>query len=125
MKANSANLQALVEERMPRPPEVVQPAAQPRQGEARSDHGSPRKWQGAHYRDPYWQKQDGPPWQQRRARDPRPMKLDFPRFKGADPIAWVYRALKYFHYYQTLEPEKVMHASYHLDEEALSVVPRL
>uniref|UniRef100_A0A2N9I7C7 Uncharacterized protein n=1 Tax=Fagus sylvatica TaxID=28930 RepID=A0A2N9I7C7_FAGSY len=32
MKANSANLQALVEERMPRPPEVVQPAAQPRQG---------------------------------------------------------------------------------------------
>jgi hypothetical protein len=33
MKANSANLQALVEERMPRPPEVVQPAAQPRQGE--------------------------------------------------------------------------------------------
>ncbi len=33
MKANSANLQALVEERMPRPPEVVQPPAQPRQGE--------------------------------------------------------------------------------------------
>jgi hypothetical protein len=47
------------------------------------------------------------------------MKLDFPRFKGADPTAWVYRALKYFHYDQTLEPEKVMHASYHLDEEAL------
>uniref|UniRef100_A0A2N9EEL0 Chromo domain-containing protein n=1 Tax=Fagus sylvatica TaxID=28930 RepID=A0A2N9EEL0_FAGSY len=79
----------------------------------------PRQYQGAHHRDPYWQEQDGPPWNQGRARDPRPMKLDFPRFKGGDPTAWVYRALQYFHYYQVLEPEKVMHASYHLDEEAL------
>ena len=47
------------------------------------------------------------------------MKLDFLRFKGGDPTAWMYRALQYFHYYQVLEPEKVMHASYHLDEEAL------
>ena len=47
------------------------------------------------------------------------MKLDFPRFKGGDPTAWVYRALQYFHYYQVPEPEKVIHASYHLDEEAL------
>jgi hypothetical protein len=47
------------------------------------------------------------------------MKLDFPRFKGGDPTAWVYMALQYFHYYQVPEPEKVMHASYHLDEEAL------
>uniref|UniRef100_A0A2N9G2Y4 Ty3 transposon capsid-like protein domain-containing protein n=1 Tax=Fagus sylvatica TaxID=28930 RepID=A0A2N9G2Y4_FAGSY len=78
-----------------------------------------RQYQGAHYRDPYWQEQDGPPWNQGRARDPRPMKLDFPRFKGGNPTAWVYRALQYFHYYQVLEPEKVMHASYHLDEEAL------
>jgi hypothetical protein len=31
----------------------------------------------------------------------------------------VYRALQYFHYYQIPEPKKVMHASYHLDEEAL------
>uniref|UniRef100_A0A2N9FVG6 Ty3 transposon capsid-like protein domain-containing protein n=1 Tax=Fagus sylvatica TaxID=28930 RepID=A0A2N9FVG6_FAGSY len=54
-----------------------------------------------------------------RAKDPRPMKLDFPRFKGGDPTAWVYMALQYFHYYQVPEPEKVMHASYHLDEEAL------
>uniref|UniRef100_A0A2N9EEA7 Integrase catalytic domain-containing protein n=1 Tax=Fagus sylvatica TaxID=28930 RepID=A0A2N9EEA7_FAGSY len=67
----------------------------------------PRQYQGAHHRDPYWQEQDGPPWNQGRARDPRPMKLDFPRFKGGDPTAWVYRALQYFHYYQVLEPEKV------------------
>uniref|UniRef100_A0A2N9I5B5 Chromo domain-containing protein n=1 Tax=Fagus sylvatica TaxID=28930 RepID=A0A2N9I5B5_FAGSY len=79
----------------------------------------PRQYQGAHHRDPYWQEQDGPPWNQGRARDLRPMKLDFPRFKGGDPTVWVYRALQYFHYYQVLEPEKVMHTSYHLDEEAL------
>ena len=47
------------------------------------------------------------------------MNLDFSRFKGGDPTAWVYRALQYFHYYQIPKPEKVMHASYHLDEEAL------
>uniref|UniRef100_A0A2N9EN79 Ty3 transposon capsid-like protein domain-containing protein n=1 Tax=Fagus sylvatica TaxID=28930 RepID=A0A2N9EN79_FAGSY len=89
----------------------------PRRG--RPARERPRQYQGAHHRDPYWQEQDGPPWNQGRARDPRPMKLDFPRFKGGDPTAWVYRALQYFHYYQVLEPEKVMHASYHLDEEAL------
>uniref|UniRef100_A0A2N9FEI3 Reverse transcriptase n=1 Tax=Fagus sylvatica TaxID=28930 RepID=A0A2N9FEI3_FAGSY len=89
----------------------------PRRG--RPARERPRQFQGAHHRDPYWQEQDGPPWNQGRARDPRPMKLDFPRFKGGDPTAWVYRALQYFHYYQVLEPEKVMHASYHLDEEAL------
>jgi hypothetical protein len=89
----------------------------PRRG--RPARERPRQYQGAHHRDPYWQEQDGPPWNQGRARDPRPIKLDFPRFKGGDPTAWVYRALQYFHYYQVLEPEKVMHASYHLDEEAL------
>uniref|UniRef100_A0A2N9HZP8 Retrotransposon gag domain-containing protein n=1 Tax=Fagus sylvatica TaxID=28930 RepID=A0A2N9HZP8_FAGSY len=89
----------------------------PRRGRPAQER--PRQYQGAHHRDPYWQEQDGPPWNQGRARDPRPMKLDFPRFKGGDPTAWVYRALQYFHYYQILEPEKVMHASYHLDEEAL------
>uniref|UniRef100_A0A2N9FP25 Uncharacterized protein n=1 Tax=Fagus sylvatica TaxID=28930 RepID=A0A2N9FP25_FAGSY len=76
----------------------------PRRG--RPARERPRQYQGAHHRDPCWQEQDGPPWNQGRARDPRPMKLDFPRFKGGDPTAWVYRALQYFHYYQVLEPEK-------------------
>ena len=31
----------------------------------------------------------------------------------------MYRALQFFHYYQIPEEEKVIHASYHLDEEAL------
>uniref|UniRef100_A0A2N9EH24 Amine oxidase n=1 Tax=Fagus sylvatica TaxID=28930 RepID=A0A2N9EH24_FAGSY len=70
----------------------------------RQARGRPRQYQGAHHRDPYWQEQDGPPWNQGRARDPRPMKLDFPRFKGGDPTAWVYRALQYFHYYQVPKP---------------------
>jgi hypothetical protein len=88
-------------------------------GGGRQAQERPRQYQEAHHRDPYWQEQDGPPWNQGRARDPRPMKLDFPRFKGGDPTAWVYRALQYFHYCQVPEPEKVIHASYHLDEEAL------
>jgi hypothetical protein len=57
----------------------------PRRG--RPAREKPRQYQGAHHRDPYWQEQDGPPWNQGRARDPRPMKLDFPRFKGGDPTA--------------------------------------
>jgi hypothetical protein len=69
---------------------------------------------------PYWQNQREPPWQQGRApMGPRPVKLEFPRFKGGDPTSWVYRALQFFHYYQIPEEEKVTHASYHLDEEAL------
>jgi hypothetical protein len=50
---------------------------------------------------------------------PKPVKLEFPRFKGGDLTSWVYRAVQFFHYYQILEEEKVIHASYHLDEEAL------
>uniref|UniRef100_A0A2N9F472 Reverse transcriptase/retrotransposon-derived protein RNase H-like domain-containing protein n=1 Tax=Fagus sylvatica TaxID=28930 RepID=A0A2N9F472_FAGSY len=48
-------------------------------GGGRQARERPRQYQGAHHRDPYWQEQDGPPWNQGRARDPRPMKLDFPR----------------------------------------------
>uniref|UniRef100_A0A2N9FIE8 Integrase catalytic domain-containing protein n=1 Tax=Fagus sylvatica TaxID=28930 RepID=A0A2N9FIE8_FAGSY len=50
---------------------------------------------------------------------PDQVKLEFPRFRGGDPTSWVYRALQFFHYYQIPEEEKVIHASYHLDEEAL------
>ena len=55
----------------------------------------------------------------RESKGPEANEVGLPRFKGGDPTAWVYRALQYFHYYQVPEPEKVMHASYHLDEEAL------
>jgi hypothetical protein len=50
---------------------------------------------------------------------PREMKLEFPRFKGGDPTLWVYRVVQFFHYYHIPNEEKVIHAFYHLDEEAL------
>uniref|UniRef100_A0A2N9GN34 Reverse transcriptase n=1 Tax=Fagus sylvatica TaxID=28930 RepID=A0A2N9GN34_FAGSY len=68
----------------------------------------------------YGQNQAYQPWQQgRQAGVPRPMKLEFPRFKGGDPNPWIYKAIQYFHYYQVQDAEKVMHASYHLDDDAL------
>nr|XP_023922229.1 uncharacterized protein LOC112033677 [Quercus suber] len=47
------------------------------------------------------------------------LKLDFPRFHGEDPTYWVYRANQFFSYHNTAEHQKVMMASYHLEEEAL------
>uniref|UniRef100_A0A2N9I8T7 Ty3 transposon capsid-like protein domain-containing protein n=1 Tax=Fagus sylvatica TaxID=28930 RepID=A0A2N9I8T7_FAGSY len=46
-------------------------------------------------------------------------KLEFPRFKGGDPTSWMFRAIQYFEYYQVHDASKVMHASYHLDDDAL------
>uniref|UniRef100_A0A2N9HGB9 RNA-directed DNA polymerase n=1 Tax=Fagus sylvatica TaxID=28930 RepID=A0A2N9HGB9_FAGSY len=47
----------------------------------------------------YGQNQAYQPWQQgRQAGVPRPMKLEFPRFKGGDPNPWIYKAIQYFHY---------------------------
>ena len=47
------------------------------------------------------------------------MELEFPRFKGSDPTSWMFRAIQYFEYYQVHDTSKVMHASYHLDDDAL------
>ena len=47
------------------------------------------------------------------------MELEFPRFKGGDPTSWMFRAIQYFEYYQVHDTSKVMHASYHLDDDAL------
>ena len=47
------------------------------------------------------------------------MKLDFPRFKEGDPTSCIYKAIQYFHYYQVQDAEKVMNASYHLNDDAL------
>ena len=41
---------------------------------------------------------------------PRSIKLEFPRFSGGDPFAC---------YYEIPEEEKILNASYHLDDEAL------
>ncbi|XP_075650145.1 uncharacterized protein LOC142620705 [Castanea sativa] len=50
---------------------------------------------------------------------PRPIRLEFPRFSGGDPAAWIFRAVQFFRYYGIPEEEKILNASYHLDGEAL------
>jgi hypothetical protein len=89
-------------------------------GGGRRGYGRPREQATMHHREQYGQNQAYQPWQQgRQAIAPRPMKLEFPRFKGGDPTSWIYIEIQYFHYYQVQDAEKVMHASYHLDDDAL------
>uniref|UniRef100_A0A2N9GGR4 Chromo domain-containing protein n=1 Tax=Fagus sylvatica TaxID=28930 RepID=A0A2N9GGR4_FAGSY len=89
-------------------------------GGGRRGYGRPMDQAAMHHREHYGQNQAYQPWQQgRQAGVPRTMKLEFPRFKGGDPNPWIYKAIQYFHYYQVQDAEKVMHASYHLDDDAL------
>lgn len=46
-------------------------------------------------------------------------RLDFPRFDGENPTGWIYKAEQFFHYQKTDANEKVLLASFHLQEEAL------
>ncbi|CAL9238536.1 unnamed protein product [Arabidopsis halleri] len=46
------------------------------------------------------------------------MKLDFPRFKGGDPTAWISKANQYFDYNGTPKDQKVQFTSYHMEDEA-------
>ena len=50
---------------------------------------------------------------------PKPIGLEFPRFSGGDPSAWIFRVMQFFRYYEILKEEKILNASYHLDDEAL------
>jgi hypothetical protein len=89
-------------------------------GGGRRGYGRLRDQAAMHHREQYGQNQAYQPWQQgRQAIAPRPMKLDFPRFKEGDPTSWIYKAIQYFHYYQVQDEEKVMNASYHLNDDAL------
>ena len=47
------------------------------------------------------------------------LRLDFPKFHGEDPTCWVYKTNQFFSYHNTPEHQKVMMASYHLEEETL------
>jgi|UniRef100_A0A2N9E1U6 hypothetical protein len=89
-------------------------------GGGKGNWGRARNYQGPQDRDPYGKNQDPLQMQQgRQARKPRAMELEFPRFKGGDPTSWMFRAIQYFEYYQVHDASKVMHASYHLDDDAL------
>ena len=47
------------------------------------------------------------------------MKLEFPKFKGENPSGWVYKAYQLFQLYNTPPNQKILLASYHIEEEAL------
>ena len=38
---------------------------------------------------------------------------------GGDPSALIFRAVQFFRYYNIPEEERILNASYHLDDEAL------
>ena len=46
-------------------------------------------------------------------------RLDFPRFDGDNPTGWIYKAEQFFHYQRTDDNEKVLLASFHLQDDAL------
>ena len=48
---------------------------------------------------------------------PRPIKLDFPKYSGDDPTIWLDYVMQYFDYQGTSEDCKVMLAAFHLEEE--------
>lgn len=48
----------------------------------------------------------------------RSVKLEFPRFKGGNPTAWMSRVKQYFDYNNTPVEQKVQFAAYHFEDEA-------
>ena len=50
---------------------------------------------------------------------PKSLKLEFPRFRGEDPLCWVYKANQYFQLYNTPLSQRILLASYHMEDEAL------
>jgi hypothetical protein len=46
------------------------------------------------------------------------MKMEFPKFRGDDPIIWLDRSAQFFEYQATAEEQKVTLAAFYLDGEA-------
>lgn len=46
-------------------------------------------------------------------------RLDFPCFDGENPIRWIYKVKLFFHYQRTKTNDKVLLASFYLQDEAL------
>ncbi|KAK4286039.1 hypothetical protein QN277_002651 [Acacia crassicarpa] len=51
---------------------------------------------------------------------PRPFKLDFPRFGGTDPQGWIFKATQFFNFHQIPAPQHLQIASFHMDSPALA-----
>ncbi|KAJ0013329.1 hypothetical protein Pint_21071 [Pistacia integerrima] len=47
------------------------------------------------------------------------IKLDFPRFLGNNPAGWIYKAEQYFWLYETPMQQRILMASYHMEDDAL------
>lgn len=50
---------------------------------------------------------------------PRGIHLDFPHFNRSNPVAWVFKATWYFEFHQTAPNQRLLMASYHLEDVAL------
>jgi hypothetical protein len=48
----------------------------------------------------------------------RPMKMEFPKFHGEDPIIWLDRVAQFFEYQSTAEEQKITLAAFYLEGEA-------
>ena len=46
-------------------------------------------------------------------------RVDFPQFNGENPTGWIYKAEKFFRYQSTADNEKVLLASFNLQDDAL------
>ena len=49
----------------------------------------------------------------------RTTRIDFPKFKGGDPVEWLYHAEQFFAFQHTEDDAKVLLASFHLEGSAL------
>ncbi|XP_073300538.1 uncharacterized protein [Primulina huaijiensis] len=50
---------------------------------------------------------------------PRSTRIDFPRFDGTEPLDWIYKAERYFEFYQVPPYQRLLLASIHMDGPAL------
>ena len=50
---------------------------------------------------------------------PKSVRLEFPRFRGENPSGWVYKAHQFFQLYNTPPNQRILLASYHMEDEAL------
>ncbi|XP_077226272.1 uncharacterized protein LOC143859450 [Tasmannia lanceolata] len=48
------------------------------------------------------------------------LKLDFPRFSGGDPTAWLFKVAQFFSFHQTPENQKLLMVSFHMEGSAAS-----
>lgn len=49
----------------------------------------------------------------------RSVKIDFPRFDSKNVMDWIFKAERFFDYYATPDPDRLIIASVHLDHEVV------